>query len=149
MPKWICENCGASMTVKDSHIGTEQACIKCGQRSIVPAGIETNPFTAMLAKDGVQPDVTLPSQPDNSIRLPEESVSSSAKTACVVIILVAVLLAILVAGSQRGAESAVFWAGIAIGLTVQAVMIWPFYTMADDTRANRRLLEALVNRQSD
>lgn len=131
MPRWICEHCNAEMTVRADLLGTRRKCRACGKESeVIDADV-----------------IRLDPQPEYVAPLPAvESVSRVAKLAllvpCAICLLAGVI--VLAAGSELGGIAVVY----AIGIAMLTAVLWPIYTMADDTRANRKLLEEIASRKN-
>lgn len=138
MPRWICPSCNATMTVKPSHIGQTAACVSCGKKSEVT---DSDAIANML-----QDDPPAEVRPPGWVPPRGESVCDLAKG----MLMTAVFL--MVAGGvltlNRGGPGVALLVS-AVVLVVQMILIWPFYTMADDTRANRRLLDQIVKRERE
>lgn len=122
MPKWNCPDCGATHAIADDKIGTLVTCLKCGRDAI-----------SEVAKQH-------PSVDKGSRKPPREYVANVAKAllACASLGLMIVGAAVL-SSDKPAMGGYVFAVGFAIG--IQAVLVWPIYTMAEDARASRRLLE--------
>ena len=136
MPKWICPHCDAVMNVKPEHLGQTAACVSCGRKSEVK---DAAAIAAILEDDPPREDL----QPAAPPTLPRaETVSDTAKGVLMTTVFLMVTVGVLTMGAPGRPGIALLIS--AVVLVVQMILIWPFYTMADDTRTNRRLLEQML-----
>lgn len=120
MPTWICPTCSASMTVSESAIGQREFCTACKRKAVVI---------------------------DASKAGPEVPITSFSKAILSIVAVVETALAFGFAMSgPKGFELMLVLLAGAISTGIALVVVWPIYTMVEDTRANRRLLEELLKK---
>ncbi len=133
------------MQVDESVLGHVKPCAKCGVMSEVvdsnssKSGIrlpasetETQNFDEQMIKDAVA------SSADPG------SVSVAARLLSIAIPVMGLMLGILLVNASRAPQFGHLLCYMAMAAGFQVILVWPIYTMADDTRANRRLLEQIA-----
>lgn len=124
MPRWICPNCSAAQTVPDSDPSLLVTCWKCGHAAKRPTAVPSAPA----------------SENSNAQDDREEQVSGAAKMLILVGSLGPIGVGVLALMTDNPAAG-VYLLAVGFTIGVQAILVWPIYTMVDDTRAIRRLLE--------
>jgi uncharacterized protein YbaR (Trm112 family) len=127
MPNCVCPKCSTLLNVREDLVGQEIACVECG--------------AVFKVTDNV-PVITMPSPPAEFWEPSNEFVGIWGK-----FLLVVTPITLLVMGMTSRPR----WAGtqleqLALIVAIQAVMVWPFYTMSNDMRKCRRLLERIANK---
>jgi hypothetical protein len=126
MPRWICRTCHAVMQVDTEMLGQYQRCARCGRESEV---IDSDAVT------------TAQTSPPAGL-LPPQLVSHNARSLLIVLTLLPFIMGGVMLGLKYPGGFHLLCLGV--GMLVNVVLVWPFYTMADDTRANRIILERIA-----
>ncbi len=155
MARWICPNCRATMTVRPELIGKERACPKCGETAeIVDAGPSLDDAGPTFGQS------TTPVQVATSKRTTQPFVKTVPVDVMAARIVALILLVIWLFGefvefnriatTTRSTELTDELAGWCIGRSLIAFaayfVVWYFFTLIEDTRANRIALEEINTR---
>lgn len=130
MPRWVCPFCRAKMSVRDGHLGQSRPCANCKRSSVVEDCDRTD-------------DVGVLDQfPDDRLALPKLIQKEPAIGVVAKFMLIATgACGVLAVAIQDHAEiKSLAFAGI-VSTGLLAVILWPFYTMANDTRSILRILQ--------
>lgn len=133
------------MQVDESILGHVRPCAKCGVMSEVvdsnssksgillpPSEMETQKFDEKKIRDAV------------ALIAGPGSVSVAARLLSIAIPATGLILGLVLVNATRSTEFGHLLCYAALAAGFQVILVWPFYTMADDTRANRRLLEQIA-----
>ena len=146
MPTWICPNCLAKMTVKESHIGKTAPCVQCGTVSTVADVAEIIDASGYQppapALPPINPTTAVPASTINRIRGESPTLVAIWKIAHVLTVLTLVVGAWYLHMKTR--ES--FWWMFPIGGFVSLVLWWPVYEFMSDVYRCRRLLEEIAKK---
>lgn len=134
MPTWVCRLCGLQMSVAPEVVGKTRACERCGQQSVVES-VNTGRMSADVTQNAMVPHVNLN-------RIPDSDVGSWAKLFFALVPMILGLAAIYYWNVNEA--HAFVLAYVAGGFLVQGIVMWPIYTMANETRENRRLLAEIA-----
>lgn len=127
MPNCVCPKCSTLLNVREDLVGQEITCVECG--------------VVFKVTDNV-PVITMPPPPAESRWPHEEYVGIWGK-----FLLVVTPITLLVMGvTSRPRWSGTQFEQLALIVAIQAIMLWPFYTMSNDMRKCRRLLERIANK---
>lgn len=155
MPRWICSSCSTIMKVKSEHVGTLQRCRSCGVEEVV-VDADRIPWSNSPMPPRAQARTPLPESTSSDLNSEElidkspsgESVTQAARNTMLVIgsfsTFFGVVLTVALMQSEIDAMGGVILLVSGIVSLIQTILVWPVYTMADDTRINRRLLEQIA-----
>lgn len=140
MPNWICPFCRAKMTVKTELLGQVRPCPKCKQESTIEDC------------DTIAPPLPVEALPESYSKLKSDKASATENASGdesignvargMLLLVTAIFLLYGAIGEGNGQRNNGFPS--ACGVLFLAAILWPIYTMARDTRANRRLLEQIA-----
>lgn len=149
MPRWICPSCNTSMKVKADLVGTLQRCLSCDAEDLVIDADAVSLPRPMMPPPMPTPivQVATPSAPPEVTIEPEgaEFVTTGARILCVLIPILAISVGALMRDNPEMKSSGSYLVFTGIAAAIEVCLIWPFYTMCDDTRANRRLLQKIAD----